>query len=259
MRTINAATAIFPGYTCLKALELVEAGISEPIVGPISLQHAQLCPQSIGTLTEAVCEQLVARFPSTRLRLHANARVLPKHHLIDASNFGPDTRFYFEALADRSCRLNAPAYSVHAGYRENCSFEQLLDNLARIQDLFGPECRVAVEGLYPNSHRPQLMDCWREYEAVMAAGFAQAVDVSHLNIVARAERSHGDGLLRALLEDRNTIEVHLSANDGRSDKHDLLDAEPWWWPCLDHVHADAVLFTEANQLRAQRRAGPTLH
>lgn len=259
MRTINASLAMFPGYTCEKALDLAAAGISEPFIGAIAVQHVQLAPQNIGTITEGVCEQLAQRHPGTRLRLHANARILPRHHLIDASNFGPDTRFYFEALADRSRRLGAPAYSVHAGYKENCSFGQLLDNVRRIQDIFGPDCCVAVEGLYRNAHRPQHMDCWREYEAVLAAGIPQAVDLSHLNIVARAERSHGGALLTELLASRNTIEIHCSANDGRRDEHSQLTEEPWWWASLAHVHPDAVLFTESDQLRAARRAGVAVH
>lgn len=256
-KTIHAATAMFPGYTCEQALTAITRGVSEPVVGAISAQFAQLCPQSLGHLSERVCEELRERFPASQLRLHANARVMERHLLIDASSYSDDTRFYFQALADRSRRLGATAYSVHAGYRENCTFGQTLDNLARIQDIFGPDCRVGVEGLYPSRHRPQLMDSWAEYEAALRAGVDLAIDLSHLNVVAHAEGTTASGLLTELLASPATIEVHTSGNDGRKDSHDLLTETPWWWSYLDDIHPDAVVFTEANQLRAERRRAST--
>lgn len=250
MLTVHATTAMFPGTGVRDALRRITAGAAEPLLGAVSAAHAQLCPQNMGTLTEAVCEQLRADFPHTHLRLHANARVLPMHYLLDASTYSGETRFYYEALADRSRRLGARAYSLHAGRRANATLAQMVDNVARIQELFG-EIAVAVEGLYPNEASPQLMDSWSHYEQVMRAGVPMAVDVSHIKIVAAHESSRDSSLLTELLACPDTIEVHLSDNDAKSDRHDMLSSAPWWWEYREAIHGGAVVFTEGNQLRAE--------
>jgi hypothetical protein len=248
---VNAATACFPGMTVKAAIEQILAGASEPMIGRLASQHIQCCPQNLGHLSEAVCEDLRASFPECTLRLHANARVLPHHVRYDASTFTDDTRHYYEALADRSRRLGATAYSLHAGFQRNCALPQMIDNVCRIQDIFG-DMVVAVEGLYPNAANPQLMDTWGAYQAVLDAGTPLAIDLSHTKIVARAAASTDEGLLRDLLASPTTIEVHISENNGVADHHDILRREPFWWHLLPSVNANAVVFSEGNQLRHRR-------
>lgn len=252
--SIHASTAMFPGFSFAGAMERLAAGVSEPLFGEASLAHCQLCPQNPGHIDEAACELLVGKYPSTRFRLHANARVQRAHRLLDASTVSAATWDYYADLADRSRRLGARAYSLHAGFADNCDLSTMLDNVRRLQDLFGPDCIVAVEGLYPNAHRPQLMDTWDAYEAVMRAGVPMAIDLSHLNIVARKQRSRDEGLARDLVASASTIEIHLSANDGRSDQHSVLDASPWWWGLLKDANPAAVLFSEGNQVRDAAKA-----
>ena len=187
---IHAATAMFPAVAVQEAVRRIVAGVSEPLYGAASTKHIQLCPQSFGELSPTACEQLVESYPDTSFRCHANARVLPRHLMLDASTFSDETEHYYRALADRSHRLGASAYSLHAGYAANATLGQMLDNVARIQALFG-DCAVAIEGLYPDRQRPQLMSTWAEYEQVLRAGVPLAVDLSHLQIVAKAERSDG--------------------------------------------------------------------
>ena len=253
--TINAATACFPGRPVREAIESILQGAHEPLIGRLSHAHIQLCPQNGGQLDEAACERLRADYPATQFRLHANARVLGRHVRYDASTFGDDTKGYFFALADRSKRLGAAAYTLHAGFRRNCTLLQMIDNIKRIQDIFG-EVRVGVEGLYPNERMPQLMDDWNSYHAVLDAGIPLAIDLSHMAIVERAEASCDTRLLSELLASKQTLEVHLSDNDGRHDRHDILSKAPWWWPFLTHIHDNAVVFSEGNQLNprlTQRR------
>lgn len=247
--TVHAATACFPGLSVHDAIAAIQAGASEPLIGTLSSEHVQLCPQSGGHLDERTCEDLRHAHPQTRFRLHANARVLSRHVRYDASNFNADTRFYYEALADRSRRLGASGYSIHAGYRRNCDLATMLDNMRRIQDIFG-DIPVAVEGLYPHDRLPQLMDSWDEYFTALHAGIPLAVDLSHLKIVERAQASADTRLLIELLRAPTTMEVHLSDNDGRSDRHDVLAREPFWWACRHHINPDAVIFSEGNQIRA---------
>ena len=248
---VNAATACFPGMTVKAAIEQILLGASEPMIGTLAATHIQCCPQNLGHLSESACEDLRASFPQSTLRLHANARVLPHHVRYDASTFSDDTRHYYLALADRSRRIGASAYSLHAGYQRNCSLPQMIDNVRRIQDIFG-EVQVAVEGLYPNAVNPQLMDTWDAYQAVLDSGTPLAIDLSHTKIVARAAGSTDEGLLRDLLASPTTIEVHLSENNGVADHHDILRREPFWWHLLPCISANAVVFSEGNQLRHRR-------
>ena len=251
---IHASTAMFPGFTVRAALDEIVAGVVEPLYGRASTAHVQLCPQNLGQLDERTCEALAADYPDTQMRLHANARVEARHRLLDASTFGAETHAYYAALADRSRRLKAPAYSLHAGFVDNCDLGTMIDNVRRLQDLFGPGCVVAVEGLYPNAHRPQLMDTWQAYEQVMRAGLPVAIDLSHLNIVARRQRTRDTGLVRELLSGPQTVEIHVSANDGGRDAHDVLTDAPWWWSCLQAAGPNAVVFSEGNQVREAARA-----
>lgn len=255
--SVNAATACYPGLSVKTAIEHILAGAEEPMIGRLSSKHIQCCPQNLGHLNESVCEELRESFPNSHLRLHANARVLTHHVRYDASTFRDDTRHYYEALADRSRRLGATAYSLHAGFQRNCTLEQMIDNVRRVQDIFG-DVQVAVEGLYQNKVNPQLMDTWDAYQAVMDAGIPMAIDLSHLKIVARAEGSTDEGLLRDLVAAPQTIEVHLSDNNGLADHHDILRREPFWWPLLPAINPAAVVFSEGNQLRQRRAHSSTI-
>lgn len=243
----HAATATLPGLHTLDAIERIAAGVHEPLLGRLLDDHIQLCPQNRGTLDEAACEELRARWPSTRFRPHANVRVLPRLRLFDASSPLADAGHLFDAVATVCQRLQSPCYTLHAGYRVNASLPEMIDNVMRLQDRF--PCPVGVEGLYPDPQRQQLMDCWSDYERVLCAGVPLAVDLSHLQIVARRE-GPCDDLVRALLSSPTTLEVHLSANDGRRDSHDVLRSEPWWWHLRDAIQPRATVFSEGNQLRA---------
>lgn len=245
--TVHAATACFPGQPVRAAVDAIYQGAVEPLLGQLSATNIQLCPQNGGHLDETECEALREAYPDTQFRLHANARVLERHVRYDASTFSEATKGYYVALADRSRRLGATAYTLHAGYQRNCSFAQMLDNVRRIQDLFG-DIRVGLEGLYPNQRLPQLMDTWDDYEAVLNAGIPLAIDLSHMVIVERAEASCDTRLLSELLAAPQTIEVHLSDNDGHHDQHDILAKAPWWWGFLEHINPAAVVFSEGNQL-----------
>jgi hypothetical protein len=249
--TIHGTTACYPGFTVRAALDRLAVGVSEPVVGALSTQHCQVCPQNFGVLSEAEAEALRADYPDTQLRLHANARVLPRHVLWDASTVCDDTLPYYAALADRSHRLGAEAISIHAGNVEHATLQQMFDNVRRLQDTVFRDVSVAVEGLYPHAKRPQLLGTWAEYDALLRAELPFALDLSHLHIVRAHEGEHTD-LVRELLASPNCLEVHTSGNDGRRDEHALLTEAPWWWPMLPNVGPNAIVFSESNHARALR-------
>lgn len=252
---------MFPGAKYEDAVRAIYAGAGEPIYGQASHAEIQVCPQNLGELTPDACEALAAKFPETRFRLHANARVLDRHHILDASTFSDETRPYYEALADRSRRLGAKAYTLHAGYAANCDLATMIDNMRRVQDIFG-DIAVGVEGLYPSASCPQLMDTWAAYEQVLRSSLNLAVDLSHLKIVAHKQGNKDFGLVEELVSTSQTIEIHVSDNNGSQDRHERIEVEPWWWPMLYKAGPNAVVFSESNQYRkttrqkmAERRAG----
>lgn len=249
--SIQTASACFPGWRIEDAVRACNAGIREPLLGDLQTQHIQLCPQSRGVIDESLCDSLMAEFPNIRFRLHANARVMPNMVRWDASSFNDETRHYYARLAEISKRLNAPAYSLHAGHRGNTDMPGMLENLKRIQDIFG-DIPVAVEGLYPNPRNAQLMDSWKSYQSVYDSGAFVALDLSHLNLLPNPE-AHKE-LWMAWLESTQTLEVHLSGNDGDHDSHGLLVNAPFWWEGLNqaNIGARAVLFSEGDQVRAAR-------
>lgn len=254
VRAIHATTACFSGLQVRSALDRLSTGISEPQLGVLSTAHVQVCPQNFGCIDEAEADALREAYPNMQLRPHANARVWPVHVHFDASSRGEDAFAYFEALADRARRFGATALSIHAGFQADATLDQMIANVRRLQDEVFGDITLAVEGLYGNAHRPQLMDTWAEYEAVLIAGVPLAIDLSHLNIVATQDGRFQDDLVRALLASPTTLEVHLSANDGEKDAHRVLDHAPWWWSLLDAVGPNAVLFSEGNQMRLRQSA-----
>lgn len=247
MHQINLSLASFPLTRFVPALMLGMNGVSEPLLGNLVLDHVQLCPQNLGVLTEEAADELMAMSPETRFRLHANVRVLRPMVFCDASNFEQHPEWFGKA-ASISKRLNAPAYTIHAGDRKNCSMETMLDNVKRVQDLF--QCPVGVEGLYPSkTGDAYLVSTWAEYRQVLESGVNFALDLSHLNIVGHKLGYFDHDLVREMLASPQCIEIHISDNDGNGDQHQTLSSKPFWFDYLDLANPNSVIFSEGNQLR----------
>jgi hypothetical protein len=240
---VCVSLASWPGLRYESALAMLGRTHVEPVFGRLSIEHVQLVPQSFGTLTDEAVADILRAFPSTQFRLHANARVLRTHRLADLSNLDTN-QDWFERAAQVSQRLNAPAYSAHSGNRANATLDSMLDNARRCADLFG--CPVAVEGQYPTRGDALLVSTWEEYRTVFESGVPFALDLSHLNIVATQTQTRDDGLVAEMLSCERCIEVHVSANDGRGDWHQVCDATSWWSDLLRHVNSNAVIFSEGN-------------
>lgn len=198
--------------------------------------------------------------PGNDFQLHSNLALRPGPPArIDASTVSAGTLPWFRRIADLSRRLGAARYSLHAGYRRDCSLPQLADHLRRLVQHM--ELPVAVEGLYPARHDPFLLSTWAEYrwlldEAPDRPGFA--IDLSHLHIL-HCNHPADPGLVRALLSSPRCLEIHLSDNDGRADQHRPLPDPPdrrWWWPLLLEAMrwSRAEVFDEAAQ-RCSATAG----
>ncbi len=263
MTRLQTSFAAFPGMTHSSAAQeavrraseqtLTEPGLASVAPGAevLHLDHVQLVPQSFGWLSMQACEDLMDFMPNTKFRLHANARVMHSHRIADLSNFS-DQRDWFEKAARISWMLEAPAYTTHSGRRANATMSQMLDNARRCADLF--RCPVGVEGQYPTRSGEFLVDSWAEYREVFESGVPYVLDLSHLNIVAHSSGDRNESLVAEMLANPLCIEVHVSDNDGKGDWHQVCQAPPWWAALLKHVNAEAVVFSEGNQLRQRKSA-----
>jgi sugar phosphate isomerase/epimerase len=254
-QTIQAASACLPGRPLQRAAQQLADGVTEPAWGRLGIDHVQLCPQHPGQITDEIVEAVQAILPTTRLRLHANVFVEERRWMYDASTLEHEGhRRYFGRLAEISQRIDAPAYSLHAGYVHQASRERMRDNVLRVQELFG-DIPVAVEPLYPLSERDrrsgkaeQLLSTWADLEWLMQSELPIALDLSHVQIIATAE-GRQDDLLRDLLRHPRLLELHVSDNDGRHDAHTQCAPEVcWWMPLLAEATLPeaCVVFSEGS-------------
>lgn len=250
---IQAASAVAPATTHKRAMEHIVQGLKDEVLGPIGYEKIQLCPQHAGYISDSLIDFLLEEYPGTEFRLHASPKlrnVAP--NIVYVSN-APENGDYINESIRINERLGAGGYSLHAGERQDCTIEQMVENLAEIQSK--TNIPVAVEGLYPSASNKWLMSDWREYEYVAEQGCKYALDLSHLNIVAK-RHGQNDVLVKNLLESDQCIEIHVSGNDGRADSHKPLDKnrEPWWIDALRQSKSKAVIFYEGILVDPRNRS-----
>jgi hypothetical protein len=229
----------------------------EPCFGPLSAEHVQLVPQNLGKIDEALVDRLRADWPESRFRLHANVRVLDRHVFADLSGYGKHAEWFARA-AVISRRLNAPAYTAHAGRRADASMADMLEHARRCAERF--DCPVGVEGHFPTRNDVWLVSSWAEYRMLFDSNVPYALDLSHLNILAHQSRKRETALVAEMLACERCLEVHVSDNDGNGDWHRICGEPPWWFSLLASVHEGATIFAEGNHRFSMRpETGMTEH
>ena len=226
---IHATTAQFPGYTFEEACDEISKGIVEGF-GRVDMEHVQLCPQAADFVDENCISVLQQKYPDSKFRLHANVRVDGALRILDASRYSQKNKWYYERLAELSKKMSATGYSLHAGYREDASLEQMKQNALEIQSFF--PCEVMVEGMYPDDRKDWLIQNWTEYQWLLESDLLYAIDLSHLNIVQKRMEFYDRELVKALLLHPNCREIHLSYNHGNHDSHLQLKEKVYttsWW------------------------------
>lgn len=242
---IYLASAALPRIPMSRIYQVFRTPLADPVLGTISTQHMQLCPQNYGVITEDLARDLAIQFPNTAFRLHAKARVLLESRGDDASGYHLlEHRTFFQAIGRVSNILGGHGYTLHAGKRAACDLEQLRSNVLAMEDAFGMP--VGVEGLYPDMKQGYLLGSWEEYAWLLSAGVRYAIDLSHLNIVATQSGRHERQLVNELLASEYCMEVHVSGNDGDHDSHQPLKSAPWWLEALSSKHPNAITFYEGQ-------------
>jgi sugar phosphate isomerase/epimerase len=250
-RRVRMSLAAFPGLRHEVAVDLAHTQIhSEALFGVLAIDQLQLVPQNHGWLSEELCQTLKQAYPTTWFRLHANVRAMKQYVVAELSGFEQQEQ-WFKQTARLSQILGAKAYTAHAGTRAEASMSKMLENARRAADLFG--CKVGVEGLYPTEENTYLVSTWQEYRELFESGVPYALDLSHLNILAKSTGRQEQTLVAEMLACERCIEVHVSDNDGSGDQHRVCERSPWWLPLMSHVNEGAVVFSEGNHRRKVSR------
>lgn len=253
---INAVSACWSSLPYDMAIQNIFDGTIEPILGQLSSEHVQLCPQHPDFISNELLSRLQENFPNIQFRLHSDVRLVNKRGVtIDLVDFNSETKWYFETLANFSKSLNAPLYSLHAGNRNSEKLEDLFNKAHRLQEIF--DCPIAVEGHYPFSNNKYFINSWNEYESLFNSGLNYALDLSHLNIVARREGWQYD-LTKEMLTSPKCKEIHISFNEGHLDNHMIAteDQTPLWtiWKnIIEQSQTTADIFSEGNQVLHLRK------
>lgn len=251
-----AATAAFAGYTHQEAVEKIAAGISEPSLGLVSAGKIQLCPQNRSTLGLEECSFLVAAYPGTEFRVHANTSCGGKFGLHDASSdWGSGAFKEWKSMLKIACALlGAPAYSWHAGRSDRANLSQAIARTLDLEQELG--IPVGVEGLYPSEATGWLMSSFEDYRTVMGSGARYAIDLSHWQIIARKEGRLELGLLEDLLTHPRCLEIHVSDNDGKRDNHRPLARKTFWIDLVSKLQQQQLLAADvfSEGLQASKRS-----
>ncbi len=258
---INAVTACWSSLSYQQAVQKIAEGTVEPILGQLSFDHVQLCPQHPDFISYELLDFLQEKYPSIQFRLHSDIRLINKRGItMDLVDFTPENLWYFKTIAEFSNYIKAPAYSLHAGVRK-ITLEQLFEKYYQLQDLF--DCPIAIEGHYPFGNDKYLINSWSEYESMFRSGINFALDLSHLNIVAHREGWQFD-LTKEMLASSQCKEIHISFNEGKMDNHLIATNEQqelWnlFKSMIEQSSPSADIFSEGNQvlhLRKQKSNEP---
>jgi hypothetical protein len=225
------------------ATAIVQAGVSDPALGVIDYAHIQVCPQNFGEgkITEQLLDKLQDFVPESKIRLHANTRIMDHSCQYDA---GTISRFpeYTQRLTAILKHLGTP-YTLHAANNGVPLLTQL-EAVSKLSDATGVP--VGIEGLYPSKYARNTLKVWDDYELLLMSDCFYAIDLSHLNIIRQNIGNPPQGLLESLIQDPKCIEIHVSGNDGIMDSHLPCTGKEWWMPLLNIVSDNTVIFYEGR-------------
>lgn len=244
MQKINLSLgSSLPCLGPLQAAFIAQSGISDPVFGEIMTNHIQVCPQNFseGAITEESLDKLQSVIPDTKIRLHANVRILAKTCQYDAGTIDlfPE---YTKRLIGLLKHLGNP-YTLHAA-NNGTPLEKQFQAVISLADSTGVP--VGIEGLYPVKYSENTLKVWDDYVMLLNSECAYAIDLSHMNIIRHKFGAAPNGLLEALLQNERCIEVHVSGNDGKKDSHLQCDGTEWWLPLLGTISDSAVIFYEGR-------------
>ena len=216
---------------------------SDPILGPLSTDKLQLCPQNPGRLDVDFAQDLVRAYPGIEWRLHGNVQIDNHPRIVDLCDFREEYE-WFAQVGRISAALKAPVYTAHAGRSESATIHDVIDNARAIEQLIGMP--VGIEGHYAQPHQGWLFCSWSEYGYLLETEAHYVIDLSHLHILAMRTDIIEWTMVEELLSNPRCLEVHLSDNNGKADQHRPLSGPTWWLPLLPKIHPGATIFYEGR-------------
>lgn len=286
---LQATTAMFPKLSHFDAVKTIHESNLTDCFGWIQTEHIQLCPQNHGSITSIATNALKNTFPNTKFRLHADVRIDHRnrrnHDMIEypfmkmekkfsgIPDLLPECGWFHDLRIVSAVWLGSDIAVLHSGKRELGDLNHLRDCVKYLNYHYEildwdprynnpshvrqhPNFRVAVEGLYPIKGNELLISTWDEYKWLLESDIEYAIDLSHLNIVAKRSRKLEKSLTEELISNPRCVEVHVSANDGYEDLHlPINDPDTWWLPLLSKINPNAVLFCESNYQTKRKMKG----
>lgn len=234
----------FPRYSPEKAMLYMVENKPSNVFGEVSLTYVQICPQNFsgGALTEEKLKSLQVEYPDSTFRFHANVRLLEESGCL--YDLGTVRRHpeYTEKLIPLLAYLGQP-YSLHAAsnglpLRNQAATARMLSRASGVP--------VAIEGLYPAERRNNSLSQWDEYYRLLDFDIPYALDFSHLNIIKNKYGDPPENLIHELLSNENCIEIHISGNDGISDKHLRFCEDEWWIELINKANKSSIIFDESR-------------
>lgn len=236
------ATSCYPGFN-------VEAATRQ-IVNDFSLtKYIQLCPQNnTEIITTDLLKSIRMEYPTIQFRFHANPRITKNYLLVDlSSDFRTKkNKEYITTMRNMNDILGGSDYTIHAG--DNKNIKQIEYRVNYLSDFFG--CKVGVEGLYTGI-RGYSLNSWSQYaELLIKTKINYAIDLSHINIIAKNESYNDFPLLAELLSSDRCIEVHISGNDGYCDRHEIYRSDDlyvnFYLDNMSRFNFKSILFLESR-------------
>jgi hypothetical protein len=254
LKEVNPASSCFAGKPMDSAIsELHFKKPQDVCIDEWDLSQIQLCPQHPGCLSDLTVERLLLKYPNTQFRLHANVRVFHEHRPFDAGFSLSDNIDYIKQLKHIQNKIKAKVYTYHAPMHKTLSWDDIIQNINELQDYL--QIPVGIEGLYSNHKTTDdfWLNSYETYTKLFESNIPYALDLSHLNIVyQQADQKTQDKIIqltKEMINHKNCIEVHVSANDGKHDSHKSIKVNEWWLEILNFssLTANCSVFCESLQ------------
>lgn len=201
---------------------------------------------------EGLLDKLIEIKRRLRLRFLLHGYFPPplKHFIMNFAENSDRTRAFINVAASCIEMLDIPYYSVHAGFQKSYGLsKEVLVNSGNSSAAFTikdmeksvsyykmnyPDIRLALENLYPNPdrhccfmiHVEEIMEMLNKFP-----GIYLLLDLGHLKISSRLTGFNYAEAVELLFEKyaHRILELHLSENDGLTDKH---------WP----IYSDSIQY-----------------
>ena len=249
MKNLYFSNSAYGGLHIKEALETItQAGINQ-----IEL--------SVGTKVDENTPALLSGYSKAGVQflIHHNSPINGKSNFVNLCDRVPEE--YFRQVFEFCNLTGTTHYSIHGGNysRDSVSKASAFENYcARFAeaDKIAQEynIKLAVETMYPtisgNQHVLADMQEIEFFQSIFPDA-GMVLDCAHIKI----QKHYGtadDSIIRWLLDNPNLVEIHISENDGRSDRHTPVLKNSWFWGAIkERPNVPVVIEGKLNKLGSE--------